>query len=87
MSTARFLPPPPTAAPHSHSHDEHSHDHSHEHSHAEDAHGHTHELMEHPGKFAERDLPDHSGRNWKERAFTVGIGGCVRWVDRRAGER
>lgn len=29
------------------------------------------------GKFAERDLPDYSGRNWDERAFTIGIGGCV----------
>lgn len=29
------------------------------------------------GKFAERDMPDYSGRNWTERAFTVGIGGCV----------
>lgn len=27
------------------------------------------------GKFAERDLPDFSGRNWAERAFTIGIGG------------
>lgn len=28
-----------------------------------------------PGKFAERDMPDYTGRNWTERAFTVGIGG------------
>jgi hypothetical protein len=41
-------------------------------------HGHTHEHLEHPGKFAERDLPDYSGRDWVERGFTVGIGGCVR---------
>lgn len=27
------------------------------------------------GKFAERDMPDYTGRNWTERAFTVGIGG------------
>jgi urease accessory protein len=27
------------------------------------------------GKFSERDLPDYSGRDWTERAFTVGIGG------------
>jgi hypothetical protein len=33
------------------------------------------------GKFAERDLPDYSGRDWNERAFTIGIGGCV--VSRR----
>ncbi|KAL8280221.1 hypothetical protein RQP46_007335 [Phenoliferia psychrophenolica] len=80
MSTARFLPPPPTGS--AHQHDEHSHSHSHDHDHdhehhGADPHGHTHELMEHPGKFSERDLPDHSGRNWKERAFTIGIGGPV----------
>lgn len=40
-------------------------------------HGHTHEAMEHPGKFALRDVPTFEGRNWKERAFTVGIGGPV----------
>ncbi|KAG9008748.1 hypothetical protein FRB94_012972 [Tulasnella sp. JGI-2019a] len=40
-------------------------------------HGHTHEHLEHAGKFAERDLPDYSARNWKERAFTIGIGGPV----------
>lgn len=27
------------------------------------------------GKFAERDLPDYSNRNFDERGFTVGIGG------------
>jgi hypothetical protein len=27
------------------------------------------------GKFAERDLPDYSKRNWIERGFTIGIGG------------
>ena len=35
---------------------------------------------EHPfitttGKFADRDLPDYSSRNFQERGFTVGIGG------------
>lgn len=30
-----------------------------------------------PGKYAERDLPDYSTRNFQERGFTVGIGGCV----------
>lgn len=29
------------------------------------------------GKFAERDLPDYSQRNFEERGFTVGIGGYV----------
>ncbi|KDQ62254.1 hypothetical protein JAAARDRAFT_122093 [Jaapia argillacea MUCL 33604] len=60
---------------HSHSHDHnigtpHSHDHDGEH-------GHTHEHLEHPGKYAERDLPDYSGRNFEERGFTIGIGGPV----------
>lgn len=32
------------------------------------------------GKFAERDMPDYTGRNWTERAFTVGIGGCVSMI-------
>ncbi|KAM0753711.1 urease accessory protein UreG [Meredithblackwellia eburnea MCA 4105] len=80
--TARFIPAPPTAAPagspasgHEHSHDHH--DHSHSHDHGAQEHGHTHEFMEHPGKFSERDLPDYSGRNWKERGFTIGIGGPV----------
>ena len=31
----------------------------------------------HAGKFSERDMPDYSGRDWKERAFTIGIGGPV----------
>lgn len=56
---------------------EHTHDatpHSHSHDHAVE-HGHTHEAMEHAGKFAERDVPDFTGRKWNERAFTVGIGG------------
>ena len=57
--------------------DNHSHGHGgHTHSSATD-HGHTHEIMDHPGKYTERDLPDYTGRDWKERAFTVGIGGPV----------
>jgi len=40
-------------------------------------HGHTHEHLEHAGKFSERDLPDWSNRDFKERGFTVGIGGPV----------
>ncbi|XP_070560382.1 urease accessory protein UreG-like isoform X2 [Ptychodera flava] len=47
----------------------HSHDHSHEH-------GHTHEKLDHPGMFTERETPKLRG-NWKQRAFTVGIGGPV----------
>ncbi|OJA21493.1 hypothetical protein AZE42_03280 [Rhizopogon vesiculosus] len=56
--------------------------HSHElggalHTHDLGEHGHTHEHLDHPGKFAERDLPDYSLRNFQERGFTVGIGGPV----------
>ncbi len=37
--------------------------------------GHTHEHLEHPGNFHERELP--LDRDFKKRAFTVGIGGPV----------
>ena len=37
--------------------------------------GHTHEPLEHPGHFHERDQP--LDRDFKRRAFTVGIGGPV----------
>ncbi|KAJ3529238.1 hypothetical protein NM688_g7881 [Phlebia brevispora] len=40
-------------------------------------HGHTHEHLDNPGKFSERDLPDYSLRNFEERGFTIGIGGPV----------
>lgn len=54
-------------APASHSHD-HSHtDAGHSHSHDAEGHGHSHPIMEHAGKFGERDMPDFSKRNWKER--------------------
>ena len=49
--------------------------HSHSHDHANE-HGHTHEAMESPGSYLNRDHPI-SNRNFKERAFTVGIGGPV----------
>lgn len=39
-------------------------------------HGHTHEHFEHAGVFEERD-PSKKGRNYRDRAFTVGIGGPV----------
>ena len=41
-------------------------------------HGHSHEVLESPGDFAQREtrrLPPH--RNFRQRAFTVGIGGPV----------
>lgn len=54
-----------------------AHTHTHEHTHGANPHGHTHEVMDHPGKFHERELPNYAHRNWNERAFTVGIGGWV----------
>ncbi|KAI9820775.1 MAG: hypothetical protein M1827_005146 [Pycnora praestabilis] len=57
----------------------HSHDGSPSHSHAGNAvdHGHSHEILDGPGSYVGRELPIIEGRNWKERAFTVGIGGPV----------
>ncbi|KAG9096492.1 hypothetical protein FRC06_008599 [Ceratobasidium sp. 370] len=63
-------------SPHTHSHDG-VHSHSHGGTWTPMEHGHTHEHLEHAGKFAERDMPDYTGRDWNERGFTVGIGGPV----------
>lgn len=49
--------------------------HGHSHGGPGQEHGHTHELMDHPGKFSERDVANFAQRDWEERAFTVGIGG------------
>ncbi|KAI9658444.1 MAG: hypothetical protein M1829_006799 [Trizodia sp. TS-e1964] len=57
------------AAPHSHGGPSHSHP-------AAD-HGHTHEILDGPGSYVGREMPIIEGRNWEERAFTVGIGGPV----------
>ncbi|KAJ1566249.1 hypothetical protein HK405_010556 [Cladochytrium tenue] len=64
---------------HGHGHDDHGHDHGHGHGHdgGPRDHGHTHEILDGPGKYDDRDSPLYSQRNWKERAFTVGIGGPV----------
>ena len=56
----------------SHSHD---HDHGHGHSHEGQDHGHSHEILDGPGSFLAREMPIIEGRDFKERAFTVGIGG------------
>ena len=58
----------------------HSHDGGPSHSHANGAavdHGHTHEILDGPGSYLHREMPIVEGRDWKERAFTVGIGGYV----------
>lgn len=57
---------------HSHSHDggvNHSHDDPF------NGHGHSHEILDGPGSYVNREMPLIEGRDWKERAFTVGIGG------------
>lgn len=61
---------------HSHSHDGVSHSHSHEGISAAE-HGHTHEILDGPGSYLGREMPIVEGRNWHDRAFTVGIGGYV----------
>lgn len=61
-----------TKTPHSHD-GQASHSHSHEFNAAE--HGHSHEILNGPGSYALREMPIVAGRDWNERAFTVGIGG------------
>jgi len=68
-----------------HSHDHNgSHSHSHFHDHAHDhangthgEHGHSHEILDGPGSYLHREMPIVENRDWKERAFTIGIGGPV----------
>lgn len=38
-------------------------------------HGHSHEILDGPGSYMGREMPLIEGRDWSERAFTVGIGG------------
>jgi urease accessory protein len=45
------------------------------HFHSHGGNGHNHEHADHPGHFDERELPLH--RDFKKRAFTVGVGGPV----------
>lgn len=59
---------------HSHSHDtgvEHSHDDPF------NGHGHSHDILDGPGSYVNREMPLIEGRDWKDRAFTIGIGGYV----------
>lgn len=55
----------------------HPHHHHHHHHGPPTPHGHSHEAMSHPGSFSKRDAPLINERDWKERGFTVGIGGPV----------
>ncbi|KAL9034799.1 MAG: hypothetical protein Q9214_006882, partial [Letrouitia sp. 1 TL-2023] len=58
---------------------DHSHDDLGTHSHGFNAaeHGHSHEILDGPGSYPAREMPLTAGRDWNERAFTVGIGGPV----------
>ena len=38
-------------------------------------HGHSHEILDGPGSYMGREMPLTQGRDWSDRAFTVGIGG------------
>ncbi|KAF3204634.1 hypothetical protein TWF191_002197, partial [Orbilia oligospora] len=58
----------------------HSHDGGHSHSHDGSGfnaqeHGHSHEILDGPGSYLARELPIVEGRDFRTRAFTVGIGG------------
>ncbi|KAL2759551.1 hypothetical protein ACRALDRAFT_2095464 [Sodiomyces alcalophilus JCM 7366] len=58
----------------------HSHDGVASHSHAGVSaadHGHSHEILDGPGSYLHREMPIIEGRAWKDRSFTIGIGGPV----------
>jgi urease accessory protein len=59
---------------HSHTHD---HDVSHSHDDPFNGHGHSHDILDGPGSYLDREMPLIEGRDWKDRAFTIGIGGYV----------
>ena len=55
----------------------HSHDmvsHAHDDFNAAE-HDHTHEVLDGPGSYISREMPIVEGRDWHDRAFTIGIGG------------
>ena len=56
----------------------HSHDGLTQHSHSDLSaveHGHSHEILDGPGSYIAREMPLSEGRDWTDRAFTIGIGG------------
>ncbi|MCJ1297472.1 hypothetical protein MMC08_000258 [Hypocenomyce scalaris] len=53
------------------------HSHSYETNFSAAEHGHSHDILDGPGSFMGREMPIIEGRDWTERAFTVGIGGPV----------
>ena len=59
----------------SHSHDGSSHSHDGANGFSAQEHGHSHEILDGPGSYLGREMPIVEGRDWSDRAFTVGIGG------------
>ncbi|KNC70804.1 hypothetical protein SARC_16662, partial [Sphaeroforma arctica JP610] len=53
-----------------------AHAHVHDHAQAGGDHGHTHDIMENPGLYSDRDQPLGRG-DFSDRSFTVGVGGPV----------
>lgn len=76
-TTANSTPTPICPIIMSHTHDDGSHAHAHDRSFGFNAaeHGHSHEILDGPGSYLGREMPIVEGRDWSERAFTVGIGG------------
>ena len=78
LSALHVAPIAMAATAHSHSHDgitPHSHDHN---GFNAAEHGHSHEILDGPGSYMGREMPIIEGRDWSDRAFTVGIGGYAR---------
>jgi hypothetical protein len=63
---------------HSHSHDAGI---SHSHDDPFNGHGHSHDILDGPGSYVNREMPLIEGRDWKDRAFTIGIGGYVSFIN------
>lgn len=61
---------------HSHAHDN-GISHSHSHDDPFNGHGHSHDILDGPGSYVNREMPLIEDRDWKDRAFTIGIGGYV----------
>merc|ERR1712230_69421 len=78
-----YLPHIPSRRPSimaTHSHDggpSHSHSHDQTNGAAAAAHGHSHEILDGPGSYLHREMPIVEGRDFSDRAFTIGIGGPV----------
>merc|ERR1712000_467558 len=77
MGDTNCNPPLVPAYNMSHTHSHEGHGHSHDGGFNAQEHGHSHEILDGPGSYIGREMPIVEGRDWSERAFTVGIGGPV----------